>query len=825
MAISTASYLNQRTMPPQKLSESEKTEEWGKNCIDAIIGMSELSTYNGRSSKYRKQVNYNLVNSIFDEKDFDYVLNPFNLPNSLGGTPTRLQDFNIIRAKIELLKGEEIKRPFNYRVVAIGGEAVSVMEELKKKLILESLTQHIQLQLSKNGLAEPPVDENGNPVQPKTPEQIEKWLIASYTDIRERMANQILQYGERKDNFAAKFNKGWEHALVCAEEIYYIGIISGEPVLRVVNPLNFDYDKNPDLECIEDAQWAKEDRYMSVGQILDEFGEFLTDEDVEKLDRGMLGANWGSFGPMMPPGYAYRPEDFKGRNEVDIDASHIQVSTCVWVSMRKVGFVTDPEGNETMVDDTFKLTKELKAQGYTVEWQWIKDIWKGTKIGDSIYVDVAPLPNQVRSMDNPNSCKLPYVGRVYNNINSRATSIVDLAKPHQYTYIIVWYRLLDELAKAKGKKMVFDVAAIPRSMGIDMDKWMYYFDNLGIAFINSFEEGTEGTSAGQRAVSQFNQYTAIDMSLSKVISEYMLIIDKLEDMVGELCGVSRQRQGQISTNETVGGVERSVVQSSMVTESLFFYHNEVKKQVLTQYIETAKIAYMDGKKAQFMLDEIHRVFMDIDGDLFNDSDYGVFVSNSSKDNMIIDKLNQLAQVALQTDKAKLSDLITIFKSNSISEIEGTLRRSEQEALNRQDQQIQSQNEAMLQQQQMANEDAERTREFEAEQRQLDRDSKEYIAQIGAMGFNEDKDIDDNGVIDVLEIEKLRQKEIGEVRKASIEKDKLKAQANENEKAREHEKEMFNKEMKFKEQELKKKEQIERFKVKNKPKPKPPAKKK
>jgi hypothetical protein len=415
---------------------------------------------------------------------------------------------------------------------------------------------------------------------------------------------------------------------------------------------------------------------------------------------------------------------------------------------------------------------------------------------------------------------LPYVGRVYNNLNSKATSIVDLCKPHQYSYIEVWHRLLNELAKAKGKKMVFDIASIPKSMGIDMDKWMYYFDNLGIAFINSFEEGTEGTSTGKTAVSQFNQYTAIDMSLSKVVSEYMMIIDKLEDMVGELCGVSRQRQGQIATNETVGGVERSVVQSSMVTESLFFYHNEVKKQVLTQYIDCAKVAYMNGKKTQFILDEAYRVFMDIDGDMFNDSDYGVFVSNSTKDNLIIEKLNQLAQVALQTDKARLSDVITIFKSNSISEIESKIVEGEENSYARQQQQVDSQNQAMLEQQAMVNEAAEAERQFEAEQRQLDRENKIDIAQISAMGFSEDKDMDDNGIIDVLEIEKLRQKEVAEARKVELDIVKTKVDSQEKEKDRKHELELQKNELRDKEKDRKNAIKV----VKAKPKPKPPAKK-
>jgi hypothetical protein len=806
-------------MPPQKISSREKTEEWGQRCIDSIIGMSEQAVYNGRSSRYRKEVNYNLMNSIFDDNDFEYILNPYNLPSRVGNSPAQIQDFNIIRAKVELLKGEEIKRPFNYRVVAIGGEAVTIFEEKKKELIMQALKQHVQLELAKQGLAEPPVDENGQPVQPQTPEQIEKWMNVSYTDMRERLANKILQYGERKDNFQFKFNKGWEHALVVAEEVYYIGIVANEPVLRVVNPINFDFDKNPDLDCIEDAQWAKEDRYLSVGQIVDEFGEFLTEEEIERLDQGDVSYYHGGQKPMMFPGYAYNPNDFKGMN-TNAQDTHIQVTTCVWKSLRKIGFLTEPDGSETMVDDTFKLTAEMKAAGYKVEWHYIPEVYKGTKIGNSFYKDIAPLPNQYRSMDNPGTCKLPYVGRVYNNLNSKATSIVDLCKPHQYSYIEVWHRLLNELAKAKGKKMVFDIASIPKSMGIDMDKWMYYFDNLGIAFINSFEEGTEGTSTGKTAVSQFNQYTAIDMSLSKVVSEYMMIIDKLEDMVGELCGVSRQRQGQIATNETVGGVERSVVQSSMVTESLFFYHNEVKKQVLTQYIDCAKVAYMNGKKTQFILDEAYRVFMDIDGDMFNDSDYGVFVSNSTKDNLIIEKLNQLAQVALQTDKARLSDVITIFKSNSISEIESKIVEGEENSYARQQQQVDSQNQAMLEQQAMVNEAAEAERQFEAEQRQLDRENKIDIAQISAMGFSEDKDMDDNGIIDVLEIEKLRQKEVAEARKVELDIVKTKVDSQEKEKDRKHELELQKNELRDKEKDRKNAIKV----VKAKPKPKPPAKK-
>ncbi|HEY8364444.1 MAG TPA: hypothetical protein VIK84_02620, partial [Haloplasmataceae bacterium] len=656
------------TFPQQKKKLSEKTEEWRQQCVDAIIEMGNQSVYNGRSSKYKKQVNYNLIVSEFDEQDFNYVVNPYNLPTQLGDSPVKLQNFNIIRPKYELLKGEEIKRPFNFRVVGISGEVTKTIDEKRREVIRQSLEEHLLFELG-----EGQTDEQGNMIPPKPTQDILKHFDENYRDIREQMGNTILQHLLKEENLVLKFNQGWEHALISAEEIYYVGIVSNEPKVRVVNPLNFDYDRNPHLETIEDAQWCREDRYLNIGQILDEFGEYLSEDDIKRIDNGEVSSMYGYNGHpyTMTPGTFYAGQSgYDDRNYITgnrpsptnyYQSSDILVSTCCWKSMKKIGFVTytDELGPQaTTVDDTFKITKELKEiyPDIKVEWQWINEVWMGTRIGEDIYVNIEPLPNQNRSMDNPSTCKLPYVGRVYNNLNSQATSLVDLIKPHQYTYIIVWYRLMNELAKAKGKKFIMDFGLLPKSQGWTVAEWMYYFDNLGVAWVNSHEEGREGDP---NSVSKFNQIGAgVDMTLSNTVGQYIEILNKLEDMAGELCGVSRQRQGQISSTETVGGVERSVLQSSYITEQWFMYHNEVKRQVLTQLLNTAKIAYINGKKAQFILNDVQRVFLDIDGALLNDSEYGVHVSNSSRDNMIKDKLEQLAQVALQTDKARLSDIIT-----------------------------------------------------------------------------------------------------------------------------------------------------------------------
>jgi hypothetical protein len=54
--------------------------------------------------------------------------------------------------------------------------------------------------------------------------------------------------------------------------------------------------------------------------------------------------------------------------------------------------------------------------------------------------------------------------------------------------------------------------------------------------------------------------------------------------------------GSISTSELVGNVERSVVQSSHITEPLFWVHNQCKRHALNMLLNTAKGAWEQSGK-------------------------------------------------------------------------------------------------------------------------------------------------------------------------------------------------------------------------------------
>jgi hypothetical protein len=760
-------------MPAQKLAHAKKGKKWREQCVESVAGMNNTSYLNGRTSWGRKQVNYDLVNSIIDETDFKHVMDPYGQGSSAGQQPAQLHDYNLITSKINLLKGEEMNRPLNHKVMAVNGEAVSSKEKKKKEMLMYVAQSKLAkaMGLPDMDLVKP---DTGEHEPPQTFEEVEKFATLSMTDIREQWGNDILSYLKHKESLKLKFNGGWEHALIAAEEYYYIGIVNGEPKVRLCNPLNCEFDRNPDNPNIEDGDWFREDRWMTPGQILDEYGEYLTDAEIKQLDEGDLRRGLSN---SMHPGFAYSQSDIDGyergnfANRTRSNSTHLLVTEVCWKSMKKIGFVTYPDENDEytdgMVNEDFKLTPEMKEAGYELEWRWIPEVWHGTKIAESFFVNIKPMPNQSRSMDDPSSVKLPYVGRIYNCTNTVQTSVVDLLKPYQYLYNIVWFRLEAEMAKAKGKKFIMDMAMIPKSEGIDFDKWMYMFDNVGIALINSFEEGKDQF---QGQVSQFNQFQAIDVTLSQSVIQYLNILTKIEQMADKIVGISPQREGNVAQHETVGGVERAVTQSGYVTEPWFYIHNEIKKKVLTQLLETAKFAYPDSKKLHYIADDIQRISIEIDMDKFADSDYGLFVADSSKENAIFQKLESLSQQALSSGAAGLGDIVNMFRADSVGELASLIKDSE--AKKQQQDQAAQEQAAQMQEQQIAaaKEQKAADQAFEANENQLDREADIRKAVIGTMGF--DDDVQSNQVNDVLEYGKMALAETEQASKTELEHRKI-----------------------------------------------------
>lgn len=744
--------------PQQKLSLKKKNEKWQKDCVDYIIGEGNIVSGGHSFTKYGElQTYYDLYNSIFNEKDFKNITNPFRVQDSFPATP---QDFNIIRPKIDLLIGEETKRPLNFRVVRTSQEATSDLMEHQKQMIIQYMESAIMANMSPEEAQQFQQQLQSGEIMP--PEQIAKYMDKEYKDVIENTAYHTLVYLREKLNMDNEFIKGWKDALIGGYEVYYVGVLNAEPYMERVNPMYFAYDKSPDLEFIEDGSWCCRRLRLPITEVYDRYYDKLTEKDLNKLEEMMNkvpGNNAGDKGPV---------DDFKGiqlhiyDNPIaDETTAHcVNVWHCCWKSFKKIYYVTtlDESGQPQVdiVDETYIKTGEE----ISVETDWIIEVWEGYRCGNDLYFGIQPVEYQHVSLDNPNSQKLPYCGAVYSNTNSKPRSLVSILKPLQYMYIVLWYRLELAIARDKGKVVNMDITQIPKSMNITPERWMHYLGSVGVNFINPYEEGWNipGREGGKPA--QFNQITALDLTMSNVIAEYIQLMDKIEQLAGTISGITQQREGTVSSSELVGNVERSVVQSSHITEPLFWVHNQCKRKVMNMLLNTAKGVWQEtGKtKLSYIFDNGERAFLDIE-DKFYYEDMDVFVSDTSKDLENIQKLQQLIQPAMQNG-ASLLEAAEILTNDNFNILKQKLKdmQTRQEELQQQQQQAEAENQQMLQQMQNEAKQQElmlQEAQMDLQRYQIDQDNatKIAVAQISAYRGSEDKDADMNGIPDPIEIGK------------------------------------------------------------------------
>ena len=758
---------NTKSFPAQKLPMSKKTQAWKEACVDYVVGAGDSGFGgNGRSRSDEMQTYYDLYNSIYNEKDLKYVTNPFKQDD---GFPAMAQDYNIIKPYVDQLLGEETKRPFNFHPQRTSDIAASEMQEKAKEMLMDYIQATIASKLSPEQAARYEQALATGEIQ--TPEAIAKYLQKDYKDIAETEAYHALQFLKRKLNLTHEFYKGWKDALIGGEEIYYIGVINGDPYVERVNPMYFDYEHSLDLEFIDDAAWCRRKMIMSATEIYDRFYDKMSErqlnELLELIDQRPGAGNNPEIRKTSIDYESIKLHKINSFTDNPFDIDHIVVYHCCWKSFKKIGFVTllNPETGEV---EEFQVDEDYKVTGteQSVEWDWIIEVWEGYRIGDDMYIGIQPIEYQHISADNPNSQKLPYTGVVYNNTNSKPRSLVSMMKPLQYMYIVVWYRLELALSRDKGKVAVMDITQIPKSMNIDVNKWMHYLSALGVAFINPYDEGWDIPGREGGKPSQFNQLSSWDLTMSNVIAEYIQLMQKIEDMVAKLTGITPQRQGQIAASELVGNTNTAVSMSYHITEPWFWNHNQVKRRVLTMLLNTSKAAWKDNKRyLNYILDDATRAFVQLSDNFFYE-DMDIFVDDSTKNQQYIDQLKQLLQPAMQNG-ASLLDIAEIITLDNMSMIKNRLEEIEQKRMEQMQQQQQAEQQAQQQMAEQQNQLKEKElmlkeAELDLEKYKVDQDrykaeqdnaTKITVAQINSYRGAENMDQDMNGIPDPIEIGK------------------------------------------------------------------------
>ena len=559
--------------PKQFISDSEKTVDWCEKNLDAIIQQLEHANSEGSVSNYDKDIsNYRLYNGDLEYDDYSYVTEQYNMPS-----PATMANYPITRNKVDLLCNEDLSRPLDKSVFAINIDAALRKEQFKVSLIANELLKEINSEVEGEFGMELEMDNKDYPM----PEDIDLFMRYQYKEVLEESIHDGLDYLSQKYQLKHVFKEGMRDLLVTAKEFYKIYIKDGDPFVRRVDPRTFVFDKSIDSDFLDNAQWAGEERWLTINEVIDEFRDELEVEDVRELEdmRQATSDNIDRWNGIF--------------NWVEIDHSKtvkVRVITAEWKSIKAIRYkISENKYNpeqpfKKVVSDTYK-----KRKNETIETKCVDDIWEGTKIGGKILVQCRRRPNQVRSVDDAGSTSLSYVGVVYNHTTGKPTSLVDILRHTQMLYNIVMYHIELALARSGGKAVVYDVSQMPTNIGMDMQEVMYHLKNDGIIPINSRDEGGDSAS--------FNQFQQVDFTLSQSVQQLINLKLMLEQTAGQISGVSPQREGAVEQYEYVGNVQRSVSQSSISTGGWFYSHNEVKKKVFEKLANLMKLSWAGGKKA------------------------------------------------------------------------------------------------------------------------------------------------------------------------------------------------------------------------------------
>lgn len=658
--------------PLQRISWNEKVakgKQWFKNNIDYYTSQCFFGVTSTSATSSKKNINtlYQIYNNKFPTNLFSHVTNPLGTSNpNYKRFPAKIRPVNILRTNIDQLWSEFSRRPFSYTVQNMGEDGyISYIDNLNQELqgnITNMFIQRAWAAAQQQGIDAEAFQQNLD-TEALMPEDVKMRFKATYKDNLAISGQRWLDRTIQEFCIMQIFRKSFKDFLIAGEAYTYKGFNNGEFEMKRVSPLNIDYDKSPDTDFVEDGEWASAVYYMTVADVVDRF----YDSDISEEDwKAINNYGWTSSQGM----YDWFTSSYEQDTWNKIPVYHV-----VWKAQSKIGILTrqDPETGEVEQDE---VAEGYKAQeGEHIEWKWVNEVYEGWRIGGTmngggtapaIYCEMQPIQVQRNAMNNYSYCKLPYNGRKFSDTHAKNISLMEMGIPYQLLYIIVTFKLEEYIAKSKGKIVMLDKNAIPKTDGWDEDKFFYYSQALGWGLLNRNQVGVDKS---------FNQYQVLDMSLFENIQQMINLQNWCKDSWDSLLGFTPQRKGQMAATETATNAQSAIFQSSLITEMVFILFEEFMEKELQGILDYSKFAVTKGVKALYNTEDWDLVAFQITPEEYCMASLGLFMTNSSKELDRLRKMEALTQPMLQNN-TKPSTVAEIFTSRSMAELKAKLKQVE-----------------------------------------------------------------------------------------------------------------------------------------------------
>lgn len=633
-------FVESFAFPQQRVSKAEREKpEWYANVIDWIIAAGQV---------YRDsqdiETKYRVLHGDIPNEFYKKTLNPYNAQSDRHKRfPATMRNYDMMKGIIRRFVSEYIKNPHDFVVGANNPEIIlarntKLREELTK-IVQEQIASRIQQSYAEwvNGGNDP---QQFNPQEHIDIEAFIKEFNENYIDDISSQGAEILNVIRDITEDTLFYARAYFDFITFGEVYTYTDVIGTNLVKRNVSvrdafpiPTNYQF--------VEDSDMFAERRKMSYQEIIDEYDEYLDNNDRKFLDT--YYAKYGVNNPTLNYSeykryysdickkftteevelFEKNPTMARDLNSELFDVWHVvwrgEIRRCIITYVTEAGIIS-----ERIEEDGYELNPDFGD--ISLEYIFEPQVFEGVRIGTR---QTAIYPYKTRAIAFNRKGKLPYNG-VYELLPGFGKfSIIDIVLPFQVLYNIIAYHR--ELSIAKNKLSVLMIAK--SLLGKVPEDTIYKMIADGVLYVDDTTD--QGMLRAQ-------QVRSINSDISAYINQLSQLLIEIEQSAKNQVDMTPQRYGEIAGYAGKAATQEAIVRGSMGSVIIEFVMDCIRERDYTRDMDFSKLAWIDGINTSYRDDNNNLKYLSADLDKHIYADYVIKAKNSIKEQ---DKLEQLKQYA------------------------------------------------------------------------------------------------------------------------------------------------------------------------------------
>lgn len=419
--------------------------------------------------------------------------------------------------------------------------------------------------------------------------------------------------------------------------------------------------------------------------------------------------------------------------------------------------------------------KDLDTE-FTAEKIWIPRKYEIVRLGSQVYPLFREVPYQYTNIEDPfNTFELSTKGAIFNARNTASVSLIQHALQPYFQYLYIKKVQNDELAKYQGAIQSIDIDQIPDQLGLDESNeplrnklitYLIYLKKMNKDIYSGSQATLGAAPPSTRSPGSGGYMLGTAMELMNL--QQLLEMNKRE--ISMAMGISPQRESNFVSGSNVSDNQQAIQQSYAITEPYFFTHSQIWRAAINDWLINFRkycqlqfeVHNLKDLSLHYWLPDNTQEVLKVTPNHLTHADIGLLLTNSTINQKYADLMLQNSMAFAQNAGEGIVAVSQIMKDivmgASPQEIHQRIVIEENKQHERQMQMQQQQSDAQMQQQQAQLQARQAEQEFEKEliilKSEEDRKTKIAVSTISALGFSEDKDADNDGQIDVVEIAKL-----------------------------------------------------------------------